>query len=112
MRRLMDKRYKSSRVGKFVEKMRRRYPSWFTFVTVPEVEPTNNRTERALRELVVHRKIMGTLRNQKGVRIYETLPLIATWRQRGLNLQEALSNALTEAWQRISEKERNRRVNA
>jgi len=49
-----------------------------------------------------YRKIIGTLRNQKGVQIYETLPtLLATWRQRGLNLQEALSNALTEAWQRV-----------
>jgi transposase len=102
MRRLMDKRYSSSRVRKFVEKMRRGYPSWFTFVTVPGVEPTNNRAERALRELVVHRKIIGTLRNQKGVQIYETLPtLLATWRQRGLNLQEALSDALTEVWQRV-----------
>jgi len=113
MRRLMDKRYESSRVRKFVEKMRRGYPFWFTFVTVSEVEPTNNRAERALRELVVHRKIIGTLRNQKGVQIYETLPtLLATWRQRGLNLQEALSDALTEAWQRVRENERNRRLNA
>jgi hypothetical protein len=110
MKRLMNKRYKSSRVRKFVEKIKRGYPFWFTFVTVPGVEPTNNRAERALRELVVHRKIIGTLRNQKGVQIYETLPtLLATWKQRGLNLQEALSNALTEAWQRIRENERNRR---
>ena len=110
MKRLMNKRYKSSRVRKFVEKIKRGYPFWFTFVTVPGVEPTNNRAERALRELVVHRKIIGTLRNQKGVQIYETLPtLLATWKQRGLNLQEALSNAPTEAWQRIRENERNRR---
>jgi hypothetical protein len=43
----------------------------------------------------------------------QTLPtLLATWKQRGLNLQEALSNALTEAWQRIRENERNRRPTA
>ena len=30
------------------------------------VEPTNNRAELALRELVVQRKIIGTLRNAKG----------------------------------------------
>jgi len=34
-KRLMDKRYESSRVRKFVEKMRRGYPFWFTFVTTP-----------------------------------------------------------------------------
>jgi len=86
------------------------YPFWFTFVTVPGVEPTNNRAERALRELVVHRKIIGTLRNQKGVQMYETLPtLLATWKQRGLDLQGELSRALTEAWQRMRESERSRR---
>ena len=105
MGRLINKRYKSSRVRKFVEKMRRGYPFWFTFVTVPGVEPTNNRAERALRELVVHRKIIGTLRNEKGMQIYETLPtLLATWKQQGLSLQEELSNALTEAWQNMREK--------
>jgi hypothetical protein len=52
------------------------------------VEPTNNRAERTLRELVVQRKIIGTLRNEKGIFIYETLPtLLATWKQRGLDPQ-------------------------
>jgi transposase len=51
MNRLMNKRYKSSRVRKFVEKIKRGYPFWFTFVTVPGVEPTNNKAERVLREL-------------------------------------------------------------
>lgn len=99
MRRLMSRRYKKNKVRKFVEKIRRGYPHWFTFVTTLGVEPTNNRAERALRELVVQRKIIGTLRNEKGMRIYETLPtLLATWEQQGLNLQEALSAALTKAW--------------
>lgn len=99
MRRLLKKRYRKAKVRKFIEKIRRGYPYWFTFVTTPGVEPTSNRAERALRELVVQRKIIGTLRNGKGIRIYETLPtLLATWKQRGLNLQEALSTALTKAW--------------
>jgi hypothetical protein len=73
------------------------------------VEPTNNRAERTLRELVVQRKIIGTLRNEKGI-IYETVPtLLATWKQRGLDPQGELSGALTEAWQRMRESERSRR---
>jgi hypothetical protein len=65
-----------------MEKIKKWYPCWFTFVTVPGVEPTNNKAERALRELVLYRKIIGTLRNQKGVQIYEILPpLLATWKQ-------------------------------
>jgi len=106
MRRLWNKRYRKPEVCKFIEKIRRGYPYWFTFVTTSGVEPTNNRAERALRELVVQRKIIGTLRNGKGMRIYETLPtLLATWKQRGLNQREALSTALTEAWQKIAEQE-------
>lgn len=102
----MGRRYRKAKVKKFVEKIRRGYPYWFTAVTTPGVELTNNRAERALRELVVQRKIIGTLRNEKGIRMYETLPtLLETWKQRGLNLQEALSNALTVAWGR--ERDRN-----
>jgi transposase len=101
LRRWMSKNYKKAAVRKFTEKIRRGYPYWFTFVTEPGVEPTNNRAERALRELVVQRKIIGTLRNEKGVFIYETLPtLLETWEQRGLEVQETLASALTEAWGR------------
>jgi hypothetical protein len=100
----LKKRYKIKEVRKFVEKARNGFDHWFTFVITPEVEPTNNRAERALRELVVQRKIIGTLRNEKGIRIYETLPtLLATWKQMGLDLHEALSNALTKAWKRERE---------
>jgi hypothetical protein len=48
-------------------------------VTESEVEPTNNRAERALRELVVQRKIIGTLKNEKGIFIRDLLTLLATW---------------------------------
>ena len=100
MKRLMNKPYKRIKVRKFIEKIKRGYPNWFTFVITPGVEPTNNRAERALRELVVQRKIIGTLRNGKGTRIYETLfTLLSTWQRRGLNLPETLSAALTNAWQ-------------
>lgn len=59
---------------------------WFTCVLYPEVEPTNNRAERGLREEVVLRKITGTLRNEKGTVANEVLmSLITTWKQRGLN---------------------------
>jgi hypothetical protein len=97
------------RVSIGAEKIRRGYPYWFTFVTESGVEPTSNRAERALRELVVQRKIIGTLRNEKGI-LYKTLPtLLVTWKQRGLDPQGELSRALTEAWQGMREGERSRR---
>ena len=59
---------------------------FFTRILHPEIEPTNNRAERALRELVVQRKIIGTLRNDRGTSIMETImSMLTTWKQNGLN---------------------------
>jgi len=62
---------------------------WLTFVGEPAVSPTNNAAESALREPVVLRKIIGTLRNDRGMFVHETfLSLLATWRQQGRNPYE------------------------
>ena len=75
------------------------FDHWFTFVVVGEIEATNNRAERALREAVVQRKIMGTFRNEKGTQIYETMiRLLATWKQQKPNPWEAMDKSLTTAW--------------
>ena len=56
---------------------------WFTCVISVFVEPTNNNAERALRELVVQRKIIGGLRREKGARIMEVITsIIATLKKR------------------------------
>lgn len=70
-------------------------PWWFTFVEHDGVDPTNNSAELALREQIIMRKIMGTLRNQRGTGIYEVLAsVIATWKARGLNPQHELAAVL------------------
>ncbi len=62
------------------------FENWFTCIIYPEVEPTNNRAERMLREQVVLRKITGTLRNEKGTTANEVImSLITTWRQQNKN---------------------------
>jgi len=62
---------------------------WLTFVGEPAVSPTNNAAENALREPVVFRKLIGTLRNDRGMFVHETLlSLLATWRQQGRNPYE------------------------
>ena len=79
--------------------MRNGFDHWFTFVVVAGLESTNNRAERALKEPVVQRKIIGTFRNEKGTRIYETLmSLLAAWKQQERNLYEAMAQSLTTAW--------------
>jgi transposase len=69
--------------------------SWLTFLRRPGVEPTNNRGERALREAVVVRKIVGTLRNAQGANVFARLmSVIGTWRTRGDDPSVKLYNAL------------------
>lgn len=69
---------------------------WFTCVLHPEIEPTNNRAERELREFVVQRKIFGSLRSEKGMRITETImSLLATWRLQGFNTYSMLRLSLS-----------------
>ena len=99
MERLAGMSYGSVEVRRFAGKIRNGIGHWFTFLTVPGVEATNNRAERALREHVVQRKIMGCFRNGKGTEIYETMmTVLATWKQQERNLPQTLSETLTQEW--------------
>jgi transposase len=58
----------------------------FTFVADPAVPPTNNAAERALRPLVIARKISGGTRSKRGSQSRMVLQsLVATWDLRGLD---------------------------
>jgi len=95
----LDRPYKSGEVLRFMGKVERGFEFWFTFLLVDGLGSTNNVAERALRELVVQRKIMGTLRNEKGTTIYETMmTLIATWSKQGLDTFEQMKTSLIQAW--------------
>lgn len=76
---------------KFVIKIENGFEHWFTKLKYPEIELTNNRAERGLREIVVQRKIIGTLRNERGTRIMQILmSVIGTWKLQDLNTYEML----------------------
>ena len=80
---------------KFGGKLSNGLKHWFTRILFPFVEATNNIAERALRELVVIRKIIGSLRNTKGAEIVETImTMITTWRQRGLDTFSQLTDSI------------------
>ena len=99
MMELAGRSYGSVEVRRFAGKIRNGLGHWFTFLTVSGVEATNNRAERALREHVVQRKIMGCFRNGKGTEIYETMmTVLATWKQQDRNLPQTLSETLTQEW--------------
>lgn len=85
----------NNKLGRFVRKIRKAGDSWFTFVINPKVPSTNNIAERELRECVVQRKIIGTLRNEKGTEIFERMMSVtATWKRQGLNPYEMMANCL------------------
>jgi len=87
--------YETEEITDLVEKIKNGLGSWLTFVTEPDVDSTNNRAERALREQVVMRKIFGGLRSETGVRIHETLStMVATWERQGLDPPDQLTSIL------------------
>jgi hypothetical protein len=70
---LLDSDYEHPKCSKFVDNLLKRKKEWlFQFVMNPDVEPTNNRAERALRPSVIHRRISGGSRTERGAEIYTT----------------------------------------
>lgn len=71
---LLDSDYEHPKCRRFVDNLLKRRKEWlFQFVMNPDVEPTNNRAERALRPSVIYRKISGGSRTERGAEIYTTL---------------------------------------
>jgi hypothetical protein len=95
LRHLIGIKYSIEKVQRFIGKINNGFDYWFTFIINPGVEPTNNRAERALRPQVILRKILGTLRNDKGTSIHERImTTLATWGQRGLDCLQMLTAKL------------------
>lgn len=72
-------------------KLHKRAELWLLGVKMPHVPLTNNRAERCLRKVVLHRNRMGCIRNEKGedfVNIF--LSCVGTWKLQGKNTYEQL----------------------
>jgi transposase len=80
---------------KFATTVKNGLEHWFTCLINLLVEPTNNIAERALRELIVQRKIIGGLRREKGAHIMEVITsMIATIKKRELPLFQTIKSCL------------------
>ena len=72
------------------------FDQWLNCIRYPDIEPTNNLAEQAIRESVLYRKIIGAFRSKDGPKYYERLAsLFATWQLRGLDMQVELRRMLT-----------------
>jgi hypothetical protein len=70
--------------------------SYFRFITEPNVEPTNNLAEQAIRFVAIHRRITQGTRSQDGRRWCERIwTVIQTCGQQGRSVFEFLCAAVT-----------------
>lgn len=83
---ICDRQPKDSPQTTLCQRVARYRTDLFTFVADPAVPPTNNAAERALRPLVIARKISGGTRSKRGSQSRMVLQsLVATWDLRGLD---------------------------
>src|SRR6266404_224110 len=76
-------------------RLRKYGASYFTFVTTPGVEPTNNLAEQAIRFVVIDRHITQGTRGEKGQRWSERIwTVMATCAQQGRSVFEYLNRAV------------------
>jgi hypothetical protein len=54
---------------RLANRIQRHWTEWFTFLDHPEVKPDNNDAERALRPVVVHRKVSGGAHSDWGAQL-------------------------------------------
>lgn len=95
MQNLVNRIQAYKELKKLATKIENGLKHWFTRILHPFIEATNNTAERALRELIVIQKIIGTLRNKKGAQITETImTMITTWQQKGLDTYTQLKKTI------------------
>lgn len=85
--------------GPQAQRLRNRYrlhrQSLLVFLHVPGVPPDNNASERALRNSVIHRKVMGSFRSQQGADAHATVAsVVDTARKQGEDIFATLMSHL------------------
>ncbi len=80
------RKYSDADVVKFASKLKSASSDLFTFTLYCGVDPTNSHAERELREPIVHRKIRGQLKSEKGMLMFSRLmTAVSTWKLQDLN---------------------------
>lgn len=81
--------------GNMARRFRKHGEAFFTFITTPDVEPTNNRAEQAIRFVVIDRHITQGTRSETGRRWSERIwTTIATCVGRGQSVFEYLERCI------------------
>lgn len=87
--------YGSKAVTNLVLRMEKYKDQWFTCLKYPEVEPTNNGSERDIRKIVVARKVSGLHRSILGLRSREIMmSVLLTAQKKGQNPYAHVQNGV------------------
>lgn len=98
MQQLIDLCGAYKELRKFATTLRNGMHAWFIAILHKGVPLTNNLAERQLREIVVQRKIFGTLRTDEGCATMETImSMIMTWQQAAKDALKELTHLLSVA---------------
>ncbi len=90
------------KLRKFAKTIENGLNAWFTAILESEIEFTNNRAERELREPIVLRKIIGGFQAQSGAKSFEIMmSIIMTFKKQGKDLHESIKDALIKEQLRI-----------
>jgi len=93
--RLLAKSLTNEAAGKLQARYIKHRYKLLTFLNYPEVPPTNNESERALRPSVVHRKVTNGFRSEWGAKAYAAIQtVIATAKLKGEDVFQALVNLM------------------
>ena len=92
---LLEQTVESQEARRLQNRYRTHREKLLTFLSYPEVPPTNNESEQALRGSVVHRKVTNGFRSEWGAKAYAALQtIIATAKHRGEDTFQALVNLI------------------
>src|SRR6266496_71367 len=82
------------------KRLRKHGAAYFTFITTPGIEPTNNLAEQAIRFVVIDRHITQGTRSEGGNRWSERIwTVIATCAMQGLSVYEFLCASVRGFWE-------------
>jgi transposase len=90
---LLQRSLSQDRAARLQRRYRKHRHSLFVFLYRTDVDPTNNRSERALRPSVIHRKVTGCFRSGWGARAYAALAsVIDTAELEGVHAFDAIQS--------------------
>jgi hypothetical protein len=90
----------TTQAGNLADRFVLHMDSYFRFITTPDVEPTNNLAEQAIRFVAIHRRMTQGTRGQAGQRWCERIwTVVVSCAQQGRSAFEFLSEAVRSHFQ-------------